>query len=130
MKTSDLIENLKLTSLPPLLSCLACLWVFWKVFRQRRKSLGMLLILVLAISDFIFALNYILSDFFPAFFILEADYIYDFVYFFTMYFSVWWASAISFLVYKSLREKDFDFKCLFFTMIIPIFALSFTTATL
>ena len=130
MTFSDLIKNLNLISIPAILSCLACLWIFLKVFAQRKTSLGTLLILVLAISDFIFGLNNILSYFFPDFFILEADDVYDFVYFFAMYFSVWWASAISFLVYKSLREKDFDFKCSFFKMLIPIFVLSCSIGTL
>jgi len=121
------IKNIKPESIPACLSCIACIWLITKLLIKKKRSIGIFLILVLAVSDFIFALNDILSYFFPSFFILEANNVYDFVYFSSMYFSIWWASAISFLVYKSLRDKDFDSKSPFLKMLIPILILSCST---
>ena len=121
------VKNIKPESIPAFLSCIACLWLFTKLVFHKKKSLGILLILVLAISDFIFALNNLLSCFFPDFLIIETNNAYDFIYFSSIYFSTWWASTISFLVYKSLRDKDFNSKRPFLKMLIPILFLSCST---
>ena len=90
-----------------LLTCVACSYIFVKYFQQHRKSLGLTLIFILALSDFLFCLNLILSNHFGAFF-TEKTNLYVLLYFGCMHFSIGWASTISFLVYKSLLGRNFE----------------------
>jgi len=99
-----------LTAITPVLTSGSCLWMFYKYFSQfhiNKKNTGFSLIIILILSDFIFSLNLL-------FFIINPSFMGAFMsfavalYFFTLYFSVIWASAISFLVYKTLQNMNYD----------------------
>lgn len=106
------------------LTCVACSYIFVKYFQQRRKSLGLTLIFILALSDFIFCLNQVLSYYFGEFFAGQTN-LYVILYFGCMHFSIGWASTISFLVYKSLLGRNFETNSVvlkFFFLILTISA--------
>ncbi len=105
------------------ISCCACFWVFYRYLTQIKKTIGFSLILVLAISDFLYAINVILNNFFPTLKIFGI-YVYIPVFFFSIFFSIMWCSAISLLVYKSLVNNSHDMTKLFVKTLITVFSIS------
>lgn len=89
------------------LSALGCLWIIFKYFQQPKDNIGLLLIFVLAISDLVFSFNIISLHLF------NPTVLNDIVFFFTMQFSVLWAAAVSFIVYKSLQNSTLKIMKLF-----------------
>jgi len=90
-----------------MLTCVACSYIFVKYFQQHRKSLGLTLIFILALSDFLFCLNQVIGHYFGRL-MAEDTNLYVIIYFGCMHFSIGWASTISFLVYKSLLGRNFE----------------------
>jgi len=106
-----------------IITCLACFYVFIKYFRQPRRSLGLTLILILTISDFIFSLNQVLSYCFADFFSTKTN-LYIILYFGCMHFSILWASVVSFMVYKSLLGRNFETTRVIIKAFLIIFIIS------
>lgn len=106
------------------LSILSCFWIFFKYFQQPKNNIGLLLIFVLAIADLVFACS-ILSLRFS-----EETNIHDLVIFFSMQFSVMWASAVAFIVYKSLQDITLKKMRLFQTTLWTVIFLSSAVTTL
>jgi len=119
----DVFSNL----LPGALTCLSCLWFFFKYFFQTNKNIGFSLIFVLTLSDFFFSLTVIISLFFPY---SHLGGIYHVAIFISLQFSIFWASAMSYLVYKSLKNKDFNTWKSFWTTIIVLLSLALAFAIL
>jgi len=105
------------------ISCCACVWVFYIYLTQLRKTIGFSLIIILAISDFLYSINLTLNNFFPTL-KLFGFYVFTPVFFFTIFFSIIWTSAISFLVYKSLGNSSSNMSKLFVKTLITVFAIS------
>jgi len=101
------------------LSILGCLWIIFKYFQQPKNNIGLLLIFVLAISDLIFSLSILIQDIMNT-----ISPIFDVLFSFTMYFSILWASAVSYIVYKSLKDLDFNLPKVFRNTILMIFIIS------
>jgi len=93
------------THLPASLTVLSCLWLFFKYCKQTQNGTGFTLIVILTVSDFIFSLTSLCATLFP---FVSMRYIYQTLFYTTTYFSVLWASAMAFFVYKSLKEREFD----------------------
>ena len=90
--------------IPTVLTITACIWLIVCYFRIPKKTIALSMVLILAISDLIFAVTVLSSTLFRSF-IYERTY---YLFFFTsMYFSIFWASGIAVLVYKSLKDKNF-----------------------
>ena len=106
---------------PAGLSCLACIWIFYRYIITLKKTVGLTMILILAISDFAFDLGLILFKFFEKSFSNFDFYFYMII---PLYFSIFWASAMSFLVFMSLRDKDFESKK---TLLVTFFIVLFLT---
>ena len=106
-----------------IITCMACFYIFIKYFQQPKKSLGLTLIFILTLSDFIFSLNQLLSYYFADFFATKTN-LYIILYFGCMHFSIGWASAISFLVYKSLLGRNFETSAVIIKAFLIIFGLS------
>ena len=102
-----------------ILSSLSCLWIIFKYLQQPKNNIGLLLIFVLAISDLLFACS------------ILALHIWDFettlqyeIFFFSMQFSILWAAAVSFLVYKSLKDTTINIMRLFRRILVIVTLLS------
>ena len=95
------------TIAPAGLSCLASLWILYRYITALKKTVGLTMILILASSDFTFDLGLLLfkimGDTFSSMNFYQLMII-------PLYFTIFWATAMSFLVYKSLRDKDFESK--------------------
>jgi len=95
--------------IPQSITCIACIWFVLRYLCQPRKSLGFVLVLIMALSDFIFSANILWFNLLTpqalngtttlAFFIL---------YYTSLAFSIFWASGIAFLVYRSLKGFTSD----------------------
>jgi len=99
--------DLLLAVAPPSLTVIACLFLIFKYIQQHKKNLGFSLITILAVSDLIYSINTLVSIFWNA---ESYGRIALGILFFSIYFSIGWASAIAFLVYQSLADKNFDSK--------------------
>jgi len=101
-----------LAMIPSVLTFFSCLWLFFKYFSQFRinkKNTGFTLIIILVFSDFVFSSNILIflikESFIDSYMALSIG-----IYFFALYFSVLWASAIAYLVYKSLQKLNEESK--------------------
>jgi len=95
------------TIAPAALSCLASLWIAYRYINAVNKTVGLTMILILAISDFFFDLGLLIFK------ILDDTFTYLNFYkliIIPLYFAIFWATAMSFLVYMSLQNKDFESK--------------------
>lgn len=107
-------------SITAFISCCACVWVFFRYLIQIKKTIGFSMILVLAISDFVYSINVIVNNLFPAWTLS----FYNPVFFFAIFFSIMWTSAISLLVYKSLANNSSNMKKLFAKTLITVLSIS------
>jgi len=107
------------------LSSLSCLWIIFKYFQQPKDNIGLLLIFVLAISDLLFACSILTLHF-----IEEETTIQDAIFFFSMQFSIMWASAVSYIVYRSLRDTTLNVMRLFRRILAALLLLSSAITTL
>lgn len=89
--------------IPSVLTILACPWLFVKYANQGWKRAGFSMIFILTLSDFLYSLTVLTSVLFP--YAVMSNY-YRFGFYFGSYFSIYWASAIAFLVYKSLTSQN------------------------
>ena len=107
----------------PALTCFACLWFFYRYLCQNQKSLGHSLILILTISDFAFSANLLIQTLAS----ITGPTVLQFylqVYFASLDFSIFWASAIAFLVYRSLKSFKSNQKTIIFITILFVALLS------
>lgn len=117
------IKRMNLDVYTTVLSILSCCWIIFKYFQQPKNNIGLLLIFVLAIADLVFACSILSLR------ISEETNAHDLVIFFSMQFSVMWASAVSYIVYKSLQDMTLKKMRLFQTTLgIVIFLSSAVTA--
>ena len=100
------------------LASLSCFWIIFKYFQQPKNNIGLLLIFVLAIADLIFSLGIFISNFIYLF-----D-TWDIILILSMEFSIMWASAVAYIVYKSLQDKHFNLPKVFWSTILVIIILS------
>jgi len=108
-------------------SCIACLWLFYRYIRQMKKSVGSLLIVILGLSDFLYSIDVLLVATSRE---MKVGDIYLFAYTssFSLCFSILWASAISFIVYKSISDRYSNQRVCFIKTLVTmlIVALGFT----
>jgi len=97
----DIIDNL----IPSSLTCFSCIWLFFNFFKQTTKSVDFTMISILAFSHFIYSLTSLIILFYPN---AKMARVYYNAYFISQHFSIFWASAMSFLVYRSVKGKDFN----------------------
>ena len=102
-----------------ILSSLSCLWIVFKYFQQPKNNIGLLLIFVLALADLSFAFS-ILSVHLTG----EDTVFQEEMFFFSMQFSVLWAAAVSYLVYKSLQDPNINIMRLFRIILVISILLS------
>ena len=107
--------------IPASLTCLTCPYLFIKYFLQKEKNMGFTMIFLLTLSDFIFSLAALSSSVYPY---LPFGRLYRFSLCMGMYFSILWASAIAFLIYKSLQLGNFSSKKTFFKTLALVIVLS------
>lgn len=107
------------------LSSLSCFWIIFKYFQQPKDNIGHLLIFVLAISDLLFAISILTLHF-----VEEETTLQDAIFFFSMQFSIMWAAAVSYIVYKSLRDTTLNTMRLFKRILALLLLLSSATTTL
>ncbi len=102
------------------LSCLACLWLFLRYFTARSRSLGFSMVFILAMSDFIFSASLgsttLVDQIDPK--------LYYALFFISINFSIYWASGIALLVYKSLKDVKFNSKKSFSIVFMTLFLTS------
>ncbi len=106
------------------LSGLGCLWIIFKYFQQPKDNIGLLLIFVLALSDLSFSFNIISLHLF------DPSIANDVAFFFSMQFSVIWASAVSYIVYKSLQDSAINIMNLFRKTLGIVILISITITTM
>jgi len=96
--------------LPAGLTWIACLWLFYLYFKTKEKTLGLKMICILGVSDFLFSTSVIVMKTLqsPLLLKLVACFFYG-----GLYFSVTWASAMSFIVFKSLENQAANPEILF-----------------
>ena len=109
------------------LSCIVCIWLFFRYFKQPQKSIGFTMIVILALSDFIYSIIFLLRQFIGSK-LIEEDLLYYIPFSLCLYFSIFWASTIAYLVYKSLQGKDYNIKngLKLFTLIVLLLSIIFT----
>jgi len=98
-----------LSIIPSSIACLSCLWLFFYYFKAKNKSIESSMVFTLGVSDFIYSLMNLAKQGLPS--IDDAPFI--IIQFFALYFSIYWASAIAFMVYKSLKEMHLNSRRLF-----------------
>ena len=107
--------------LPASLSCLASLWLFYRFFRSNSSNIGFSMVVILGLSDLIQCIVVLLDTIIP-------EMIYNKVvngfFFLSTYFSIFWASAMAFLVYRSIKYVDFNSKEAFVKTLVIVFVLS------
>jgi len=96
--------------LPAGLTWIACIWLFYLYFQAKERTLGLKMIYILGVSDFLFSTSVIIMKTVqsPPLAKLIACFFYG-----GLYFSVTWASAMSFIVFKSLKNQAANPEILF-----------------
>jgi len=89
--------------IPSVLTILACPWLFFKYAHKGWRRAGFSMIFILTLSDFLYSVTVLTSIFFPY---ANFSPCYRFGFYFCSYFSIYWASAIAFLVYKTLASQN------------------------
>jgi len=112
------LPDFLIATTPPSLTCIACGILVIQYIRFPKKNLGFSLIAILAVSDLIYASNTLVSIFNPPQSLMKITLA---IMLFSIYFSIAWASAIAFLVYQSLADKNFDSKKQFIRVLIAVF---------
>ena len=84
------------------LTCIACIWLFFKYLRESEKNSGFTMIIILTISDFIYSSALFANSFFPE---SIGGAIYEITLLLTLYFSIYWAGAISFFAFQTVKNK-------------------------
>ncbi len=110
------------------LSIIACLWLFFKYIKQMNKGVKSLLVVVLAVSDLIYSANHILEDYCTE--KPSERKIFHFFETFSICFSIFWASAIAYIVYKNLADRYLNLKKLFLKVFFVILTLVLTWTTM
>jgi len=96
-----------LTLAATILTLISCVWLFFRYIRQAQKTIGFSMIVILGISDFMMSILLFATEVT----ITSLDFfLYYIALYLTMYFSIFWASTMSIIVYRSLQEKDFESK--------------------
>lgn len=117
-------RNVAIYSIISVCSCLACMWLFYRFLKQMKKCIGSWLVVILGISDFFYSANVLLEEHFHEIKIGQI-YIFAYIHNFSICFSILWASAISFIVYKSLSDRYSNQKVRFASTLVAILAASF-----
>ncbi len=89
------------------LTILTCFWLFIKYLTARKKHVGFTLIFILALADACYGTTSLFSDLFPDTVIGSVD-LFESLFFFSLHFSIIWSSAIAYLVYRSLKDRNFE----------------------
>ncbi len=89
---------------PCILGLLANLWLFGRFLLPQPKTTGFLMVSILAVPNCIFNLLSIANIFTSYYF----DVSYYTVFLFSLTFSNFWASCMTYLIYKSIRNTEFD----------------------
>jgi len=98
----DVIWNLG----PSIVGLLANLWLFCQFLSPKPKTTGFLMVSILAIPNCIFNVLLILN--------LFTNFVFEYSYYpmliFSLIFSNFWASCMTYLIYKSIRNPNFDLR--------------------
>jgi len=117
LETSDYFE----TIIPTGLTIISCIWLLITYFRLQRKTVGMSMIMVLSLSDIIYATIVLGGTLFPQLLVTRTYFI---IFFYSAYFSIFFASVMSLLVYQSLKNKNFEPKKFFAVSLLLVLMLS------
>lgn len=109
------------TFIPTGLTILSCIWLLVTYFRLQRKTVGMSMIMVLSLSDIVYAVTVLGGTLFPQFLVSK---LYFILFFYSTYFSIFFASVMSLLVYQSLKNKNFEPKKFFVISLFLVLMLS------
>lgn len=114
------------TVLPGLVSCFACLWLFFNYAKLPNKTTGIKMILTLSISDFIYHISVLFT---LIQFSAPVDAFLRYISSITIHFSTAWPPVIAYLVYISLKEKDdaIDVESYFRRSLVGILSISLLT---
>ena len=96
------LEILFYVIIPAGLTWIACLWLFYLYFKTKERTLGFLMIFVLGIADFLFSTAVIGEK------LAQDPMVFKFfayLFYGALYFSILWASAMSYVVFKSLSNQ-------------------------
>ena len=85
--------------------------------------MGFTLVIILAVADTCYSVTSFMSDLYPDLVLTYMD-LFQTLFFFSMHFSIIWSCAIAYLVYRSLRDKNFESKMLVLKVLIFILSLS------
>jgi len=91
------------TLIPSLLTVITCPWLFFRYAQKGWRRVGFSMIFVLTLSDFLYSSTVLVTIFYPY---IDMSPYYRLSFYFCSNFSIYWASAIAFLVYKTLISKD------------------------
>ncbi len=89
--------------IPSLLTVITCPWLFFRFAQKGWRRVGFSMIFVLTLSDFLYSSTVLATIFYPY---VDMSSYYRLSFYFCSNFSIYWASAIAFLVYKTLKSKD------------------------
>jgi len=111
--------------IPQSITGIACIWFFCRYLCQPQKSLGYVLVLILTLSDFIFSINILWFNFFtPQTINPTISMTFVLLYYASLDFSIFWASGIAFLVYRSLKGFTTNPKSIIFKAVLVTALLS------
>lgn len=122
--TIDITEIL-FTIVPAALTCLACIGLFLKYIKMKNQSVGFSVVIILCISNFVFSTAIILRIL-PSIPFTE-ELIFKNVFHTAMFFSIYWASTVCYLVYYSLVDENFACKKIVAKTALAILALALIT---
>jgi len=107
--------------LPASLSCLGTFWLFYRFLRLISPNIGFSMVLILGVSDLLQSVVVLLDTLIPGMILNKVS---NCLFFLSIYFSIFWASSMSFLVYRSIKYIDFNSKIAFIKTLIFVFILS------
>jgi len=120
MDTPELLATL----VPATLTCLACIGLFLKYIKLKNQSVGFSVVIILSISDFIFSTAIILRKLGLS---IVEDMIFLNIFHTAMFFSIFWASTVSYLVYYSLTDENFASKQIILKTALVVLPLALLT---
>jgi len=119
------ITELLFTIIPAALTCLACIGLFLKYMKMKNQSVGFSVVIILCISNFVFSTAIILRIL-PSIPFTE-EVLFQNAFHTAMFFSIYWASTVCYLVYYSLIDENFACKKIVVKTALAILALALIT---
>ena len=121
METGELLGSI----IPAALTCLACIGLFLKYIKMKNQSVGFSVVIILCLSNFVFSTAIILRILPKVTF--TDDGFFKNVFHTAMFFSIYWAATVCYLVYHSLIDENFASKKIIAKTAFAILALALAT---